>query len=94
MDVNNGIDTNYIEILYENAIIVTSNIPNITFNQLNFGIIKQNMEYIEDHLYVEVGKESDSSLVRDKAIRIKLTYEGKDYIVIQSIISLFQYSFS
>jgi len=89
---NNNI--NYIEILDENANIVTTNTPGITFSRLEFGIIKQNMEYIEDHLYVEVGREEKSSIIRDKAIRIKLTYEGMNYTVIQSIISLFQYSFS
>ena len=92
--IDNNNNTNYIEILDQNANIVTANIPNITFDKLQFGIIKQNMEYIEDHLYVEVGKATDSSLIRDKAIRIKLTYEGMNYTVIQSIISLFQYSFS
>jgi hypothetical protein len=64
------------------------------FNTIEFGIIKQNAEYIEDHLYVEVDKDSSKARVRDKAIKIKVIYEGYDYVTIQSIFSIFDYSFN
>lgn len=84
----------YIEILDQNLNIVPAVPANIAISRVEFGIFKQNMEYIEDHLYIEVGKEPDSSRIRDKAIRIRFTYEGMDYVTIQQIISLFDYSFS
>jgi hypothetical protein len=104
---NNGIFYN--EILDQNGINVLGGTPvGWTFSRIEFGIIKQNMEYIEDHLYVEVGKgesniladdgsptggKEDLSRVRDKAIRVRVMYEGYDYVTVQSIISKFTYSF-
>ena len=52
------------------------------------------MEYKEDHLYVEVGKGDDKSRVRDKAIKVRITYEGQEYVTVQAIISKFVYSFN
>jgi len=63
------------------------------FNSVDFGIIQQNMEYNEDHLYIEVGQGDDQSRVRDKAIRVRVMYEGYNYYTIQAIISNFVYSF-
>jgi len=83
----------YNEILDQNRMNVTG-LPNLKFTTIDFGIIKQNMEYIEDHLYIEVGKDDNSSYVRDKAIKIKFEYEGYDYVTIQAIISSFVYSFN
>lgn len=85
---------NYIVLKHENGSYVLNNIAGLIINRLEFGIIKQNMEYNEDHLYIEVGKSLDKSRVRDKAISIRLVYEGQNYITIQSIISLFVYSFN
>jgi len=84
----------YNEILDQNLINLLGSAPaGWTFTTVDFGIIKQNMEYIEDHLYVEVGKASEGSLIRDKAIRVRVMYEGYDYVTIQSVISSFVYSF-
>jgi hypothetical protein len=111
----------YNELLYQNGNIVDT-IPAMQIingvpvpfklTTVDFGIIKQNMEYIEDHLYVEVGKGTqvvknldawgnviadrveNMGYIRDKAIKIELTYEGYDYVTIQTIISSFIYSFN
>ena len=71
---------------------------------ITFGIIHQNADYIEDELYIEVdhGKFADpnstagkeKSRIRDKAIKIKLTYEGYDYVTVQTVVSSFLYSFN
>jgi len=88
----NGV--NYVGITDEFGAPVTAPLTGLNINRLEFGIIKQNMEYREDHLYVEVGKGTDKSRVRDKAIKIRIVYEGNDYVTIQSIISKFVYSFN
>lgn len=85
----------YNEILDQNGNNITGTLPaGFTFNTIDFGIIKQNMEYIEDHLYIEVGKNDKGVDIRDKAIKIKFTYEGYDYVTIQAILSSFVYSFN
>jgi len=84
----------YIKILDQNLTLVTSIPLAISINTLNFGTFKQNMEYIEDHLYIEISKNKENSRIRDKYIRVKFSYEGMDYITIQKIISSFDYSFS
>jgi len=85
----------YNKVKDENGIIIQGNLPApITFSAINFGIIKQNVEYIEDELYVEVDHGRQKSRIRDKAIKIKLTYEGYDYVTVQTIISSFLYSFN
>lgn len=85
-------DVVYVEILDQ----IGNSIPNlpagITFNSIEFGIIKQNMEYKEDHLYIEVGKGFERSRIRDKAIKIRVVYEGMYYTTVQSIISMITYS--
>lgn len=89
---NNGIFYN--EILDQNGINILGAAPaGWTFTTVDFGIIRQNMEYIEDHLYVEVGRDDSKSLIRDKAIRVRVMYEGYDYVTVQSVISSFVYSF-
>jgi hypothetical protein len=89
---NNGIFYN--EVWDQNGNNIVGPLPATwDFDSLDFGIIQQNMEYIEDHLYVEVGQDEDESRVRDKAIRVRVTYEGYDYYTIQSVISSFVYSF-
>jgi len=52
------------------------------------------MDYIEDHLYIEISKNKENSRIRDKYIKVRFSYEGMDYITIQRIISSFDYSFS
>ena len=84
----------YIEILDQNLILVNSIPNNISIDTINFGVFKQNMEYIEDHLYIEISKNKENSRIRDKYIKVKFSYEGMDYITIQKIISSFDYSFS
>lgn len=85
----------YNEILDQNGISIPGGLPiGWTFNKIEFGIIKQNMEYIEDHLYIEVGHDETKSRIRDKAIRIRVMYEGYDFTVVQAIISKFIYSFN
>jgi hypothetical protein len=85
----------YNELQDENGIIVNGALPaNTEFTVVTFGIIKQNAEYIEDHLYVEVGQATDKSRIRDKAIKIKITYEGYDYVTVQTVLSYFIYSFN
>ena len=89
---NNG--SFYNAVLNQNGISVGGTLPvGWTFTSVDFGIIKQNMEYIEDHLYVEVGKDTTKSRIRDKAIRVRVMYEGYDYVTIQSVISDFVYSY-
>jgi hypothetical protein len=89
----------YMTIL-NNILNITTIPPGLVIKTLNFGLIKQNMEYIEDHLYIEVGRNNrdinnmDYSLIRDKSIKIKMKYEGMNYITVQQIVSLFDYSFS
>jgi len=84
----------YIEILNQNLNIVTSIPSGISISVINFGILKQNMDYIEDHLYIEISKNKENSRIRDKYIKVRFSYEGMDYITIQRIISSFDYSFS
>jgi len=85
----------YNEILDQNGNNISGTLPaGFTFNTIDFGIIKQNMEYIEDHLYIEAGKNDKGVDIRDKAIKIKFTYEGYDYVTIQAILSSFVYSFN
>jgi hypothetical protein len=84
----------YNEILDQDGNPIIGGLPvGWTFTSVDFGIIKQNMEYIEDHLYIEVGQDVGKSLIRDKAVRIRIIYEGYDYVTIQSIFSIFNYSF-
>jgi len=84
----------YNAVLNQNGIHIAGALPTgWSFNTIEFGIIKQNMEYLEDHLDVEVGNDMDKSLIRDKAIRVRVIYEGYDYVTIQNVISSFQYSF-
>jgi len=66
----------------------------VALDRIEFGIIKQNMEYIEDHLYIETGKEQEGSTIRDKAVKIKVEYEGYDYVTVQTAITSFIYSFN
>ena len=67
---NSGIFYN--EILDQNGINIPGTAPvGWSFSTIDFGIIKQNMEYIEDHLYIEVGKAETQSRIRDKAIRVR-----------------------
>jgi hypothetical protein len=61
--------------------------------EVEFGIIKQNTEYLEDHLYIMADRENGSH-IRDKAIKIKVSYKGADYTTIHAILTLFNYSFS
>lgn len=83
----------YNEILDQNGISIPGGLPTgWTFSRVEFGIIKQNMEYIEDHLYIEVGQDDSKSRIRDKAIRVRVMYEGYDYTVVQAVISKFIYS--
>lgn len=91
--VQNGIV--YTELLNQIKNSVIGLLPGLTIiTRLEFGIIKQNMEYKEDHLYIEAGKDLDKSRIRDKAIKVKMIYEGMDYTTVQSIISQFVYSFN
>jgi hypothetical protein len=84
----------YNEILDQNGINIIGIVPTgWDFSVIDFGIIKQNMEYIEDHLYIEVGRDESKSHIRDKAITVRFMYEGYDYVTIQSVISKFVYSF-
>lgn len=88
-----GSIANYI--LDQNGNSILGSLPtNWGINTLEFGIIQQNMDYIEDHLYIEVNKGEDNSLVRDKGIRVRFMYEGYDIINIYSIITMFSPSFS
>jgi hypothetical protein len=95
----------YNEVKDENGNFIYGPLPTpITFTMITFGIIHQNADYIEDELYIEVdhgkfvdpnstaGKEK--SRIRDKAIKIKLTYEGYDYVTVQTVVSSFLYSFN
>ena len=85
----------YHEILDQNRNSIAGGLPaGWTFTELHYGIIHQNMEYVEDHLYIEVDSDNDKSRVRDKAIRVRFMYEGYDYVTIQTIISSFTYSFN
>jgi hypothetical protein len=77
----------------ENGKLVTGLLTN-QFSVITFGIINQNVDYIEDHLYVEVGNGENKSRIRDKAIKVKITYEGYDYVTIQTVLSYFVYSFN
>jgi hypothetical protein len=90
---NNGVFYN--EILNQNGNNIIGVMPlGWTFDRVQFGIIQQNMDYVEDHLYIEVNNEDNKSRVRDKAIKIKFVYEGYDYVTIQAIVSKFLYSFN
>jgi len=110
---NELLDQNDINITAVPTVILDANgNPIPLLSVVDFGIIKQNMEYIEDHLYTEVGKGSrvvtekdangnitatrleDMGYVRDKAIKIKITYEGYEYVNVQAVISSFVYSFN
>ena len=83
------------EILDQNRNSIAGGLPGgWTFTELHYGIIHQNMEYVEDHLYIEVDSDNDRARVRDKAIRVRFMYEGYDYVTIQTIISSFTYSFN
>ena len=85
----------YHEILDQNRNSIAGGLPvGWTFEELHYGIIHQNMEYVEDHLYIEVGSDDSKPRVRDKAIRVRFMYEGYDYVTIQTIISSFTYSFN
>jgi hypothetical protein len=91
-DSDNGF---YHEILDQNRNSIAGGLPaGWTFDELHYGIIHQNMEYVEDHLYIEVGSNDSKPRVRDKAIRVRFMYEGYDYVTIQTIISSFTYSFN
>ncbi len=81
-----------VEILNQAGVSLVGLPIGITFNYIEFGIIRQNMEYKEDHLYIEVGKGLDKSRVRDKAIKVRVIYEGMYYTAVQSIISMITYS--
>jgi hypothetical protein len=75
-------------------------------NQPN--IVLSNTDYLEDHHYVEVMRGIDryyitdpqnfsisNEKVRDKAIKIRLVYEQvPDPIVVQAVLSLFNYSYN
>ena len=92
LDVGTGLLYN--EILDQNGNNIFGGVPiGWTFTKIEYGIIHQNMEYMEDHLYLEVGKDDTKTRVRDKAIRVRVMYEGYDYVTVQSIISMFTYSF-
>ena len=84
----------YVEILNQAGGNMSALPAGITFNYIEFGIIKQNMEYKEDHLYIEVGKGLEKSRIRDKAIKIRVVYEGMHHTVVQSIISMLTYSYN
>jgi len=63
----------------------------LDFNpMLTFGITMENIQYENDHMYVSVGREG--SLIRDKAIKIKLSYSGETYTTIHSIITKVSYT--
>jgi hypothetical protein len=86
----------YIEILDQNLNIIAG-IPSfgtLNITQIHFGVIKQNAEYVEDILYIEVGKEPQNSRIRDKAVKVRFNYNGKERVMIQQIISIFDYSYS
>ena len=85
---------NYVTLLTSTGSNITSIIPGLFIGTLNYGIIQQNMEYKQNELYIEVGKGFDKSRIRDKAIKVRVVYEGKDYVTLQSIISQFVYSFN
>lgn len=94
-NVGEDADGFYHEILDQNRNSIAGSLPvGWTFTELHYGIIHQNMEYVEDHLYIEVGVDDDKPRVRDKAIRVRFMYEGYDYVTIQTIISSFTYSFN
>jgi hypothetical protein len=80
--------------LKDKSDIIVTGILTKKFTTITFGIINQNAEYIEDHLYLEVGKGQEGSRIRDKAIKVKITYEGYDYVTIQTVLSNFVYSFN
>jgi len=84
----------YIEILDQNLNIINTIPSSLNISSVNFGIVKQNMDYIEDHLYIEISKNKENSRIRDKYIKVRFSYEGMDYITVQKIISSFDYSFS
>lgn len=84
----------YNEILNQNGINILGAMPvGWTFDRIDFGIIRQNMEYIEDELYIEVGRDINKSHIRDKALRVRFLYEGYDYVTVQAVISKFIHSF-
>jgi len=90
--INN--DQVVIPLFLGNGLPVTIIPDEIVINSINFTIFKSNIQYIEDHQFLEIGKAVEQSLVRDKYIKLKLTYRGNDFTVIQSIISLFDYSYA
>lgn len=84
----------YNEVSDQNGNNIIGGLPiDWSFLRIEFGILKQNMEYIEDHLFIEVGYNEENSLIRDKAIKVKIIYEGYNHVLVQSVVSSFMYSF-
>jgi len=84
----------YNEVLNNLGIIVSTQLPTTWgFDHIEFGIIHQTMDYIEDELYIEVAT-VEGARVRDKGVRVKFMYEGYDHVKVQGVITTIIDSFN
>ena len=77
----------------DGSITINPSYPlNIQPENVNFGIIQENVDFVEDHLYIETTRTDTLPEVRDKSIRVKFSYPGYNKVYIQAIVSLISYS--
>jgi hypothetical protein len=85
--------TFYNAVLDQNGINVQGSLPvTWSFNTIYYTRYAQNASYVEDHAYIEVGR--TNSHVRDKAIKVRIEYDGRNYTTVQAVISLIDFSFN
>lgn len=90
---NTLVDTQLFQINALNEQVLATNLPLFEVKLINFGIIQQNQEYIENELIIEIGKNVNKSVIRDKVIKVQVMYEGADYVQIYSVLSKILYSY-
>lgn len=79
----------------EDAIVRGDIIYNGKGESFKANIMQANTQYKENAMDVQVGKQSNTSArIRDKAIKIKIVYDGTEKVLIQQVLSLYRESYA
>jgi hypothetical protein len=89
------INSNYLPNDLRDGIISEEKLPNIYTRKYNYeNTDSKKMQYIKDVVKVGSWTHRKEARIRDKFIKIRVRYSGKNLAVIHSIITLYNISYS
>jgi hypothetical protein len=79
----------------EPAVVRGDLIQNAKGESFRANIMQANTQYRENSMDVQVGKRTDTAArIRDKAIRVKIIYDGLEKVTVQQVLSMYRDSYA